>query len=330
MTGPSTGSHSWRPRASVVVPAHNAAAHLGQCLEALSGQTARDIEVLVVDDGSTDSTGRIAARAAAHDQRIRVITQDNAGVSAARNTGLDAACGQWLLFVDADDVVAPDYVERLLDLGQEPGCDLPVVGLRPFWDCPGGFADPSVRTIRVFDRDEALIALMGPCRGFLWNKAYRAEIVRRHGLRMPEGIRQSEDMLFNLAYLGHVRRVILDPGCRYGYRQHASSATNLLGQRHWFDVLPVFEAFRRAAGTGPERMAVARGYLPVAYEALYRYDRLGAADPELRDRVEDMRSYCERALIGAPIAYRLKMGLNRHAMGLVLRRRRGGLRWIRR
>ncbi|MEM7582209.1 MAG: trifunctional glycosyltransferase/class I SAM-dependent methyltransferase/polysaccharide deacetylase [Acidobacteriota bacterium] len=102
------------PEVSVIIPAFNAAETLHEPLASLHAQTYGDWEAIIVDDGSTDDTLRLAERFAADDPRFRTLRQDNAGVSAARNAGLAAARGEWLLFLDADDTVAPEYLERMM------------------------------------------------------------------------------------------------------------------------------------------------------------------------------------------------------------------------
>src|SRR5579862_8348566 len=101
------------PRISVIIPAYNAEQTIGESLESLLAQTCPHWEAIVVDDGSTDSTGEIARQFAARDSRIRMIQQANGGESAARNTGISRATYEWLLFLDADDWIAPRYIERM-------------------------------------------------------------------------------------------------------------------------------------------------------------------------------------------------------------------------
>src|SRR3954447_12026360 len=101
------------PRISVIVPVYNVEAYLAECLESLAGQTFRDLEVVMVDDGSTDGSAAIAERFAERDPRLRLIRQPNGGLSRARNTGIDAAGGELLAFVDSDDLLPRHAYERL-------------------------------------------------------------------------------------------------------------------------------------------------------------------------------------------------------------------------
>ena len=102
------------PRISVVVPIYNVEEFLEPCLESLAAQTAGDFEAVLVDDGSTDSSGALAKAFARRDARFRVITQPNGGLSKARNTGLDATRSEFLHFLDSDDLLPPDAHELLL------------------------------------------------------------------------------------------------------------------------------------------------------------------------------------------------------------------------
>lgn len=101
---------------SVIVPVYNVAPYLLKCIESILHQSHKNIEVILVDDGSTDDSGKICDDYEEKDNRISVIHKRNAGVSVARNTGIDAAKGEWICFVDGDDYVMQDYVEYLLHL----------------------------------------------------------------------------------------------------------------------------------------------------------------------------------------------------------------------
>lgn len=109
---------------SIIIPIFNVEAYLDRCITSVCGQTYQNLEIILVDDGSTDRSGRICEGWAARDPRVRVIHQPNSGVSAARNTGLHAASGDWIIQVDSDDYVAPYAVEHLLDASRSTGADM--------------------------------------------------------------------------------------------------------------------------------------------------------------------------------------------------------------
>lgn len=98
---------------TIIIPVYNVEEYIGRCLESARNQTYHNLEILVIDDGTEDDSSRIAEEYAQKDERIRVIHQENAGLSGARNTGIEEACGEWILFVDSDDEMVPDSVETL-------------------------------------------------------------------------------------------------------------------------------------------------------------------------------------------------------------------------
>ncbi len=118
------------PRISVIVPAFNAEAYLQACINSVLAQSFMDWELLLIDDGSVDSTPAICRRAAQGDSRVRVIRQENAGVSSARNRGIDLARGEYITFLDADDAYAPEHLGILLRLAEESGADVTATGMQ--------------------------------------------------------------------------------------------------------------------------------------------------------------------------------------------------------
>ena len=111
------------PRVSIIVPIYNREKWLRNCLDSISSQTFKEWECILVNDGSTDNSLKIAQKYAANDERFIVFSQENQGVSAARNLGLDHAQGKWVTFVDSDDEIAPDYLEILHKIGEDNNAD---------------------------------------------------------------------------------------------------------------------------------------------------------------------------------------------------------------
>ncbi len=125
MMSDATGLATARPLASVVVAAYNAAETLPETIESVLAQSCGSWEMIIVDDGSSDATLELARTHARADGRIRVITQANAGTAAARNAGFSIAGGEWFCFLDADDAMSPDYLERMIAfIGRNPGYDI--------------------------------------------------------------------------------------------------------------------------------------------------------------------------------------------------------------
>ena len=124
-----------KPLVSVIVPVYNVKRYLEECVSSLVAQTYRNIEILLVDDGSTDGSGALCDRLARTDSRIRVLHKPNGGLSDARNRGLREASGEWVSFVDSDDWVSPVFIEALLRSALETGCEISAIPFgKPFKD----------------------------------------------------------------------------------------------------------------------------------------------------------------------------------------------------
>ena len=184
-----------QPLISIIVPVYNAEPYLDNCLDSIAAQTWENLEVWLVDDGSTDASPALCDARAAADSRFHVLHQANAGVSAARNAALERATGHYLQFVDGDDYLPSTATERLVRTAGATGADL-VIGR--FWRVAGTrkALQGHIRREGVFTRREfAEEMLKAPANfyyGVLWNKLYRRSIVEEGGLRCdPEYIRRA-------------------------------------------------------------------------------------------------------------------------------------------
>lgn len=217
------------PLISIIVPIYNAEAFLERCLSSIQQQHFGDFEVLMIDDGSTDRSGAIAGEFAAQDSRFHLISQENLGVSAARNAGLERAQGVWLLFVDSDDEVLPDYAASLLEAAGESRlvvCDY----LQKDWETGEEMAHFTVPAGAYSKK--AYILRMARCPGahyvgVLWNKLYARRLVEERQLRFVTDLSLGEDFLFNMDYLSAVDEVCCLEGQPYVYCwKQPSSLTN--------------------------------------------------------------------------------------------------------
>jgi CDP-glycerol glycerophosphotransferase len=178
-----------RPRISVVVPVYNVADYLADCLDSILRQSVADIEVVAIDDGSTDGSPAVLAAYADRDARVRVIRQDNAGLGAARNTGIDNARGDYLWFVDSDDLLAPGALQTLLTPLQATGSDFAsgnVWRLTSAGTVPARFLAPAFRRARMRTHVRRFPALLAD--RVAWNKLIRRDFWERNGFRFPTGV----------------------------------------------------------------------------------------------------------------------------------------------
>ena len=182
---------------SIVIPVYNAKASLERCVDSWLCQTRKDLEIILVDDGSSDGSGELSDRLTENsDGRVRVIHQENSGVSAARNAGIRAAKGEFLLFTDSDDYVEPDYLEKMAALQEKSDADLVLCGYHHLYDgadivkVPGethvsAMADFQQEFLELYKKSDLNMP---------WNKLYRKALAGEFDTSLSLG----EDLLFNL------------------------------------------------------------------------------------------------------------------------------------
>lgn len=215
---------------SVIIPVFDVAPHLEECLRAIVAQTFSDWECILIDDGSTDASGEICDKWAGSDDRIMAIHQQNAGVSAARNRGLDVARGEYIAFVDSDDTIDPSYLSALHGAMDSSDANLAVCGLEIRYG-DGSTIHRIPRSNVDFHLDRAHLPdflelerdslLYGPC-----VKLYRRQIIEDRHLRFDETKNYGEDLLFNLSYLRYCKSIVTISEALYCYiRRNDSLST---------------------------------------------------------------------------------------------------------
>ena len=210
------------PLISVVVPVYRVEKYLDHCIQSIAAQTYPNLEILLVDDGSTDGSGEICDRWAARDSRIRVIHKQNAGAGAARNTALDAAAGELIAFVDSDDYLQPNMYAHLYSLMKD-GVDIAECEIGITETDELSMDDGTGAEILVCDTEEALRLHIQDeiFRQTPPNKLYRRACVG--DIRFPEG-NLIDDEFFTYRVRGNARKLAHSSACMYAYRQQPGSA----------------------------------------------------------------------------------------------------------
>ena len=212
------------PLISIIIPVYKVEPYLRNCLDSIVNQTNRNLEIILVDDGSPDMSGDICDAYAAADERIIVIHQNNQGVSAARNAGLDIAKGDYILFVDSDDWIEQETCEAVLDLALKNNADLVCFRLRIH--LPSGEAqDRGTDTVGIIDKQEMMYQLMlDDDLNSVALKLFSRNLFS--GLRFLEG-RYCEDMdiVYKLVHRSQV--IYLTDAVLYHYYRHQQSLTSL-------------------------------------------------------------------------------------------------------
>lgn len=222
------------PEISVIVPVYNAENSIKRCVDSIRQQTFRDLEILLIDDGSTDSSGTLCDSFAKEDNRIRVMHKTNAGVSAARNDGMKMATGKYIQFVDSDDCLANSFCDTLIQAQKENGKESFVWSSLQMVtkDTPKDKGDCirySNKKMDILDRKDILklsgkYLLNSPC-----NKLFHADIIRNHKVQMEVKLSIAEDLQFVMQYMdamGDVPIVVCNTAKYYYYRTGQVSLDN--------------------------------------------------------------------------------------------------------
>lgn len=227
------------PKFSIIIPVYNVAPYLRECLDSVLSQTVVNWEAICVDDGSTDGSGAILDEYAAKDERVRVIHQKNAGVSAARNAALDVAKGDWLWFVDGDDIISSHSLSCFSDLMLRHKFDacwmsrLDCFNERaPVFNEVGSVFYCSDNVKRPY---EILFCQKDWAGGHSCRRLLRADFFQN--VKYPEGVKMMEDDIHFVRCLSVSARWIATDLCVYGYRNRADSACSVMPPRRSLEVV---------------------------------------------------------------------------------------------
>lgn len=224
---------SLTPLFSIVVPLYNLRAYMDRCIKSILRQSYQQIELILIDDGSTDGTAERLDYWAQADPRIRVFQRENHGVSATRNFGVQVANGQYLTFIDGDDWVEHQFIEFMVQSFQLHRVAMVACG---FYYDPRGRSAALKHEYGVINRKEMMnrvLKLSGSVRGYSWNKGYLTSLIKDNDLKFTSDIDLMEDQLFNVQYVNLCDRFYFDTRPLYHYVQRSDSLV------HAFDLQKV-------------------------------------------------------------------------------------------
>ncbi len=317
-----------RPAVSVIVPFYNVEAYLADCLDSILGQAFTDFEVLLVDDGSPDGSRVIAQQYARRDPRVRLLTRPNGGLGAARNTGVRAARGKFLTFVDSDDLLPPDALVRLVETARRTGSDM-VVGAVERFDTARTWTPDWVVEIQSEPRDRIAIEDFLPLLRnlYTWNKLFRRDFWERQALWFREGVAYEDQPIITqlFARAGSVD-VIPDVVYRYRMRDDQSSISQqtatLKDLRQRIEAWTETRRVLRAEGSP----AIYDGWLQTLFDAHFHWylRSPGVLDEDYwRELVAAVRSFTDDA---SPEIWRATGPARRVLITLALQNRRDDAR----
>lgn len=218
------------PLITIIIPVYNTSAYLPNCLESIVNQTHQNLEIIIIDDGSTDDSYKIAKKYAQKDSRVKLVYQKNSGQSAARNRGIKLATGKYINFIDSDDLIAKDFIEKLLKPFNDQKTILSVCGIHYKRLKQASSSNVYINPVRNRHKSESrkayilyLLAIDGRMYSSV-NKLYKTNIVKN--ISFNENLNFAEDTKFVLDYLDKVQGTvsfILEPLYIYNYGTETST-----------------------------------------------------------------------------------------------------------
>lgn len=226
------------PLVSVIIPIYNVEKYISECLDSIINQTYKNLEIILVDDGSPDSSGKMCDKYASSDLRIKVIHKENGGVSTARNAGIEISTGEWIYFIDPDDIAEKDLIDHALKTALADGTDM------CFFDFKKKYGDTLIKVNslksnkNVFNdmqNIETLIAYFSGG-GYIWNFIIRSESIRGK-IKFDETINYAEDELFKFQLYSQIQSFSYINEELYYYRILSTSAVgNIFNRTDYADI----------------------------------------------------------------------------------------------
>lgn len=289
-----------KPEVSIVIPVYNAEDLLRTCLDSVVNQTFKAIEIICINDGSTDGSPEILNEYARHDSRIEVVNQENVGQYPSRNIGLQHVNGRYMLSVDCDDRVEPDLVEKAFFRAEADQADITMIGWK-YLLTPDKSPDVSTWHLGAWEKNKTNKRFpMGL--GYVWMKLYRKGFLDKHQLRFREEFYTKADVIFHWKSMSLAERISVVPEPLYHYRVHENSITGTIGRR-FIQVVKVMEAIKEDLVDLGDPKGLLSLWYPFAFGFIYgAYQQLS---PEYRPEMEDeLRRFLAKLTPGEKNVYR--------------------------
>ncbi|MDR2781035.1 MAG: glycosyltransferase [Holosporaceae bacterium] len=231
------------PKVSVIIPIFNVGKFLERCIRSVVDQTLWDIEIICVNDGSTDNSLEILEKIAADDGRIVIVNQENKGQGSARNHGMDIARGEYIGFVDGDDWVELNYFEQLYNTAKKHDASMSCCGIVRKYPSSKILAKLEIREEKFYTSTlEKFEITETPRKCYVYNKIYRRSELLQHKIRFPEG-KSFEDIAFTIRAIYFLGKLVTVPGTTYYYWVNYQSTTRVMTDNKQQDLLAARQDF---------------------------------------------------------------------------------------
>ncbi len=255
------------PKISIIVPVYNTEKYLSNCVESIRNQSLKDIEIILVDDGSKKICADLCDELAEKDARIKVVHKENGGAGIARNAGMAVATGKYLGFVDSDDFVSPAMYQALYNTAEEHSADLVLSGVRSVSESATSEENGEEKNyfdkVTLFEKEDIKNLLLGVVGArpnepddsrygvSIWKNIYKTAIVRENNLEFSSERKiLSEDTFFNVDFIKNAKKAVGIPGAFYCYRNNGTSISKSYDKDRLNKLLAFFDEIEnRLSGT---------------------------------------------------------------------------------
>lgn len=298
-------------KVSIIVPVYNTDKYLDRCMESLVKQTLQELEIIVVDDGSRMECGRKCRQWAEKDERIQVIHKKNQGLGFARNTGIEAARGKYLMFIDSDDYVEQDMCRTLFETAENRNADIVVSGYKKIYRNGRVEVYSNEKIPEVLEGQQINSVLLANMLGSppdyssddyigmsVWKNIYRRETVMEYQIRFPsEREYISEDIIFHIYYLMHVKKAVVLPQAYYCYCQNEDSLTTTYKKNRFAMIKKLFlyeeELLKQMGAYEAGKLQLMRTFIANTRVCIMQEADYGKKNHCVRASRKRIRMYCE-------------------------------------
>ena len=282
-------------KVSIILPIYNVEKYIEQCLESISKQTYKNIEIILVDDGSPDNCGKIIDEYAKNDIRVKVIHKENSGVSAARNSGLEIATGDYICFADPDDILSEDYIEYLLNLAIHNDVEIAITKSMNTTENINKSSNDKVNIITGEKATEDILLHKIPIG--VYCKIFRKSFLDDYKIRFKTDIYIGEGFNFNTSSFQRAKKIAVGCKCIYFYRtDNQSSAVTKFSEKKWWNALYALDSIENDLYIKSKKLynaiKFARWYDGIFILSLMKKNKLWGKYSELQRRcVFNIRKY---------------------------------------